>query len=563
MLETPFRRVEVLENAAEYAGAIRARRNRLLLYTIAATLFALSVVVVIRLLAPNYLNAAPLLALVAVGVAALPVFIWNDPKRGFYILTIGACLFVITPSNEARDLVGNMPFWWNVTTAVEHFTGSRAASFVHFSLAEIIMAMTLLFWMIRQIVMRQFKFRGGALWPSLAAYSAFCLWGFILGMSKGGVLELALQEVRAQFYFCLAYLLAINLITTRKQAMTLVWIIILCIGVRCIEGTIIYAQNTNITVDEGVLSHEDSLLVNIVIFAGLLFTLAKVEPKLKRVCLFLIPFAIITSLANGRRTGIASLLVAFPIVIIMCAVLLRERRKAIVGFLIVFSILSAIYMPIAWNSEATWALPAHAIKSQSDPDPRDASSDTYRLNENANLRFTRDTAPLLGYGYGREFLHPYPLPGRTDLYIYVLPHNGILWIWMRLGHIGFFLFWMFVATVLTKGPNLIKSIRDSRLQTLGILGIATFLMLIIYGQYDLSFANFRTMWVTGTLLGIMTVMPRLIDLKREERAAAGLSNAGQAEGDDLDVREVGEISTLVGEGDSESLVGKRWQRVDW
>jgi hypothetical protein len=540
MIESSYRRVELYDNVAEYADAVRSRHARLFWFMMAVLTLIAGILAVVVKFAPTALPYAPLLALGALVLIALPVVIWNNPRIGLYILVISACLFMQAPLNVDRDPFGRIPLFWNISTTVNFFTGSNALEFLHMNLGEVIMAMTALFWLLRQITLRELRWNSGAFFGWFALYLVWCGLGFIRGMQKGGDTTTALWELRAQAYFALAYLLAANLLTDRKHAMTVLWMIAIGIGFKSIVGTANYIKNPDVSADEGVLSHEDSLLCNILLFGALLFSIAKVEPKLKWAFLAFVPTALAANMANGRRAGIAAFIVAFPVVIAMCAVLLKERRKALTLFMIVFAFCAAIYLPLAWKAEGAWALPARAIRSRTAPDGRDAASDYYRLAENNNLKITRDTSPWLGYGYGRPYIVFFQQPGRFDPFMNVLPHNGILWIWMRLGNIGFTIWWMFVATVLVRGPMLLKTIRDPRLQVLGILAIAVFLMQIIYGEYDLCFANYRTMWLTGTLLGILAVLPRLVELKQEEREAQGKSFAGQGTEDDLDVREVDE-----------------------
>src|SRR5262249_41094509 len=163
----------------------------------------------------------------------------------------------------------------------------------------------------------------------------------------------------------------------------------------------------------------------------------------------------------------------------------KERRKQIVTFALSFSFATAIYLPLAWNASGPWALPARAIRSRSDPNQRDAGSDYYRLAENANLKLTRDTSPWYGIGYGKPFIEFSALPKVTTGFLKYLPHNSILWIWMRIGHLGFFMFLMLVASVLIKGPQILKEVRDPLVQTAGILGLLMLLMLFTFGEFDL------------------------------------------------------------------------------
>lgn len=520
MLET-FRRVELLDNASDYAEQIRGRNLRLTWILAAFVFVSLSVIWVMQVLAPGVVGYSPLVALAVAVCLALPVVIWNEPRMGLYILTFSACAFFQKEMELSRDVLGTIPFWWNISTAVGFFTHSTSLEFLHLSFAEIVMVITVLSWLIRQIVMRELKIRTGAIFGWFAAYLVWCCFGFYRGLTTGGTLTTALWELRAQAYLALAYLMAANLVTERKHALQILWALTLSIGLNSLFGCITFARNPGVSADEGVLSHEDSQLFNILLFSALVFTIARVEPKLRRTLLTLAPLALIANLANGRRAAIAAMLVAFPAVIAMSAVLLKERRKALISFLVAFCVVMAIYLPVAWNSDGAWALPARAFKSKFSPSGRDASSDYYRLSENNNLKLTRDTSPWLGIGYGKPYIVAFTQYGRYDPFMAILPHNGVLWIWMRLGHVGFVLFWMFVANVLIRGPMLLKKIRDPDLQVYGILAIAVFLMQIIYGEYDLLFAGYRPMWVTGTLLGVMAALPYFAENKEKAPAAVG------------------------------------------
>lgn len=521
MIEASYRRVELLDSVESYREQIRARWTRIwgfMLVTLGASMGA---IIVIRFLAPSALLYSPLVALAVLFVMAVPVIVWNNPRAGLYLLTLFACLCVQSPERRHRDPLEWLPFYWSGSVISENYMGNpKALDFINFNYAELVMIMTALFWLTRQITLRELKFYPGAFFPWLALFAVWVCWGMFRGLTTGGSLVVALWEMRAQAYFFIAYLLATHLVTERGHAITLLWIMLVGISMKSFVGTANWIKDPNVTPDQGVLSHEDSLLMNLIFLGALVFWLARQEPQLKWAFLLMIPTALISSLANGRRAGIASFIVAFPAVVMLSAVLLKERRKALIRFSVAFGILTAIYLPIAWNGQGAWALPARAIRSRTSPDARDAASDAYRYAENANLKLTRDTSPWLGYGYGKPYIVAHTQWGRVDPFANVLPHNGIYWVWMRLGHPGFLLFWMCVANVLIQGPMLMKRVQDPRLQAIGILSIAALLMLIIYGEYDLSFANYRPMWLTGTLLGVLAALPR-IDASQEAAKQIG------------------------------------------
>ncbi len=524
MLDTSLHRLELLSHAEEYQERLRLRRNLLFGAMIAALLVSFSTYIIVRIFAPQILDLAPVLAVSTLFLLGLPVMIWLEPRSGLYLVCICACLFVQNPAGNSHNIFDMIPFFWNISTVGQVYAKTNALNAFHFNLGEVVMVMIFLFWLMRQIVLRDIRFTKGTCFWSLSAFMTFCAFGFVRGIAAGGDVTMALWEVRALFYFFIAYLMATNLMVTRQHAMNLIYIIMIGIGIKSVLGTINYAKNPDVGVDEGVLSHEDSLLMNIIILGAIVFWLAKQEPRLKWGFTAFVPTAVITLLANGRRAGIAALILAFPVVLMLSYALLKDRRKALGIFIAFFTLASAIYLPVAWNGKGAWALPARAIRSRTSPDGRDASSDYYRLAENMNLKMTRDQSPWFGYGYGRPFIEAVYLPGREDVFKLILPHNGVLWMWMRLGNFGFIAFWFFVLSMLVNGTYTLRQLRDSRLTVMGILGLATLLMLLMYGEYDLSFANYRTMWLAGTLIGIVAVLPTLQKRQDQETEAVDRAN---------------------------------------
>ena len=79
---------------------------------------------------------------------------------------------------------------------------------------------------------------------------------------------------------------------------------------------------------------------------------------------------------------------------------LPHRRRMLRRLGVVLLIGSALYFPAFWNNDSTAGQPARAIHSAIAPDPRDASSDLYRTQEDANLLFNIRRSNDLGTGFG-------------------------------------------------------------------------------------------------------------------------------------------------------------------
>jgi hypothetical protein len=112
---------------------------------------------------------------------------------------------------------------------------------------------------------------------------------------------------------------------------------------------------------------------------------------------------------------------------------------------------SGAYFAIFWNHSGGIAAPAHAIKSYFQPDDRDYLSNLYRDQENENLRATFATSPIIGIGFGKPMEVVNGMIILTSIWSFQLyiPHNNMLWLWERMGIIGFAAFWAVMgATIL-------------------------------------------------------------------------------------------------------------------
>src|SRR5262249_8261119 len=64
------------------------------------------------------------------------------------------------------------------------------------------------------------------------------------------------------------------------------------------------------------------------------------------------------------------------------------------------------------------------------------------------------TSPVLGIGFGRPFLRPYPLPNIAPFLLEPYqPHNSILWVWMKTGVAGFVAMLYLFGTAMRTGAR--------------------------------------------------------------------------------------------------------------
>jgi hypothetical protein len=493
----------------ELVAEQRARKIYLMILLILAVIVVFGTIGVVIYFYPGQTPFVAFLGGLSVFLLlALPVIIWNNPRYGLYTLFIGAILFGGSAGADNKAVLTTyVPFWLNISTASK-ITGYKL-SFIPFSFAEFLMVLTVLCWLIRAIAKREFRLQAGAGLYLWIAYLVVAAMGWVYGVTTGGDTTMALYEVRAQVHFFIVYLLAANLITERKHVVWLLWIAVFAVGTQGLFGTYAYITARQEVTEAGIMAHDDSLSMNMLFFLLFLAIISRFNRPLMFWSLLLTPFAVVAALANQRRAGIAAFIIAFVPLIPMLLVHMKERKLQVIRFAVFFALASAVYLPVAWTADGPWALPARAIRSRTEPNARDAASNAYRAYEDANLKKTRDLRPWLGVGYGKPLAQYHALPKVTTDFVMYMPHNSILWVWMRLGHLGFFIFMMFIAVILIRGNQILHDVHDMTLKVAGILGILYLLMLFTFASYDLQLVNPRQMVITAVLLGVLSVLDRI------------------------------------------------------
>ena len=522
----------------------RLRRTVVLIMAIVAVLLVVGSMTAMAILLPRAdPTSVAMGAFIIVICIAVPVVICFRPRIGLYILFVSALLF---PSTSVQGLPTMptlfVPLWWNVSTIGSRYLGTYALNGVSVSPAELVMMLTFTVWLVRAIALRQLTWKVGTFFWAIAAYMTMVACGFINGMSHGGQLTMALYEIRGQFYFLLTYLMAVNIIDDRRQITTLLWLIVICNAIQSLGGALTFIVQHDHIAEDGFMPHDESLLLNLIFFVAILTAMLPHSKRLKWTAFAVAPIALVAILGNQRRAGIAAFIIAFIPLLPILWTLLKEQRKQITYVALVFGLVSAVYLPVAWSANGAWALPARAIRSQFDPSARDASSNTYRSSEDFDLTVTRDVSPIIGYGYGKPFLQPVPLPAVTTDFVYFMAHDSILWVWMRIGHIGFFLFWLMIATFLIRGIEMLKASITPEGRSLGMLAIMMVLMMLTFGRYDLALVDGKILTITAILLGVLAILPSLEGHPRGGAPHDEQENAdGLDEAEDLHYDQIGQV----------------------
>lgn len=426
-------------------------------------------------------------------------WLWDEPVRSVYVLFGAAVLLAAYDETGLTDYIGAyVPFFRDIK--------SWSHTGIIVSPAEMFMALALCIWLLKGIAQRDLHFDRGTLMLPVGLYMAFVLMGELRGLGTGGDLRNSLWELRGQVYMLVAYVLVCNLIKSRRQLTTLLWVMLVCSAARGVEGTFQYlfvlrAQDMS---KHELYPHEQSYFFNASISLTIVLFLFHGPQRMRRFALYLMPFILIANIANNRRASIAALIISLlALVLITWLTHPRARRPIAIG-LVVLGIVYPPYFMHYRNNTGFLALPARAISSSFSPNATDQSSNQYRVYEDLDIMSTVKTSPVIGVGFGKNMLDPYPLPDIGYVFQYLMPHNSILWVWMRLGTLGYLVLWFMIGTAIIQATSLARRLRDPWLQGLAIFIVLMLVQQVIISYVDLQWSNYRTMIATGVLFALIS-----------------------------------------------------------
>jgi hypothetical protein len=433
------------------------------------------------------LLAVPLLLVV-------PVVFWKWPQAG--PLTLLACA---TEIELNRYSIGTHPGAF--TSRIPIF---RSIGHTIILPIEGVMILGLLIWVMKGVVGKTLVLPRSELVRPLAVLWGFLVLGFLLGLSHGGKFNFALWELRPWIYLTVTYILASALLTTPAALRGVMWVFVLGTGFKALQGDEIFfafARHMDPR-PEAILDHVESFFFGVFIFLTLALWLFGQRGRLRVTATVLFPAVVIADLANSRRTATAILFVCLATLIVTTWVARPDKRRAVRRLLVVLAAISVFYFPAYWNHDGTLAQPARALRSAISPNRRDVASDLYRTQENANLVYNIQRSSKLGKGFGVPIDYALPITdiSNIDPMIKYVPHNGLLWIWMRIGILGEAAFWVVIGTAIVKACRILRS-DDKQIALVGALTTFALLAYMVQGYNDLGFDNLRLPIAIGCLLG--------------------------------------------------------------
>jgi hypothetical protein len=446
------------------------------------------------------------IAVAALCALAVVVVVWTAPWIGIVFLVIAATLieqFPLVAEGANSDWTDRIPIFQSLNTSAG-LGGIYATPF------ELFLAFLLLVWLIKGFATRTLALPRSAVSRSVTVFGLLVAIGWIRGVTSGGSFTDSLLELRPWLYLVIAYFVSSQLLTSKKHLKWLLWLLAIGIGIKSVQGAVSLALHYTYR-PQAILAHEESFFFGVFIAVLAALWLIPIQGRLRNFMTLGLPFVLATDIANQRRTSWAITGAVLFTVFVLCYAGLPERRRAIASFAAVGCVLAGLYWVGFSNNPGFMGQPARAVLSQLAPSSRDEQSNQYRTVENVNLGVAiRQTMPF-GSGFG----HPIPqqVPNvdvsNIDSFITYLPHNGILYVWLRLGLAGMVCFWLLVGIAIMSA---VQTFRRARSQLALLISITVVVALVAYvtqGFFDMGLYWFRIAIAVGFLLGALEAVRRL------------------------------------------------------
>jgi hypothetical protein len=440
-------------------------------------------------------------AVILVGIV-LPVMLWRRPQLGPVII-LGTGLLVeqfpVNLQNDGATAIANVP----ITNSIPLYHGLGS---LHLQPADLMLIAILLVYLLRT------SGDESRWWPR--SHVTFGMVGLVLalligeaiGLSHHGQMRESFTELRPFCYLVFTYVLTSVLIRTHSAVQVMLWTIVGAEAIKSVQALYLYSVTRSFHPHpESLLAHEEAMFFSLFFFLVLGLWLFGLRGRLRTVATALVPLVFAADLVNDRRT--AWLIISFGLIVMLTITyaVRPDRRRLIRRLAGAIAVVSALYFPAFWNDDGALGQPASGLRSAlGQPNPRDALSDDYRVQENANLELNLKNAGPLGVGFGVQIIYALPMPGlvdKIDPAILYVPHNGVLYLLMRLGLIGGVAFWALLGAAVIAGCRLARC-PDPRIAMIGTLSAAVVVGWALEGATDQGFVLSRVTFTVGCVLGL-------------------------------------------------------------
>jgi hypothetical protein len=335
---------------------------------------------------------------------------------------------------------------------------------------------------------------------------------FVRGLSSGGMMLPALWETRAIAYFFILYAFIPQVIVSVQAVKFVIGslgLALLIKSVQAVRNGMAFGLNFEVT-PYLTASQEDALLfiVGIGFIIALKIFGSDLLSRPRRIFL-LAAFAVAIFLGNRRSVYVAAIVMFISF---MASLPTAEFRRSI-RRIVLFFIGGVIYLAVFWNVPGVLGHPARQVQSvvfsdEEEITERNRSSNDYRKRELYNLSFNIRNSPAIGLGYGVPYEAPINLHLVFGLSEYIA-HNSLIWFMMRVGSVGFAIFFVFIGFFIYHTVMKMQTMHDPYLKAVALTGILFPISQVVVAFAEMHFTYYRNMSLLGLSMGLAVVAMRL------------------------------------------------------
>ena len=130
--------------------------------------------------------------------------------------------------------------------------------------------------------------------------------------------------------------------------------------------------------------------------------------------------------------------------------------------------------------------------------------------ENVNLHFTIQQVPFTGVGFGKQFFVLVPM---ADISFFAwwqyLPHNAILWVWLKMGVFGFIATLFLIGLSIMSGAQALRRLPNHDLSAIAFIATMYIVMHFTYTYVDIAW-DIQSMVLMGAMMGIVNSIEHVV-----------------------------------------------------
>ncbi len=434
-------------------------------------------------------------------VVALLWLMWKAPLSVSVVLLVFVGLVLESPDQRPAGGAWESPLYTLGAVMLAHLNVTTGIDALFFSGIDLLIAFLFLVMVYRKLAhARVHDERRLAASPIcafawLSLLGTFAWWSY--GVASGGNLPNAMWQVNKLYYLPLAVLLVEAAFRDAEDHRLLGRAVVLAACVKACLAIWIRWIATHGEIPYAT-THADSILFACAICFIVALCLEKQARGRRALLLFVLSLLLAGMIANNRRLVWVG--VAWPLATYYLITPWTVRKRALTRAGLLSLPLVAAYLALGWTSGSRVFAPARLVGSivSSDSD----GSTVWRDLENFNLVYNVTENPLLGTGFGHEYVERVRLPDVSTgfaLYRY-LPHNGVLGLWVFCGYFGFAAQWLLLVVGMFLATRTYRRAGRPIDRAAALCSIAAILIYIVSAYGDTTLGAWSGVFTAGPAL---------------------------------------------------------------